>query len=198
MPKTLPQRIVFTIVMATIMVYGMIVYNVALNTGGVTNATFGMALHEMPIMVPVAFVLEFFVVEKLATALAFTFMRPTDRPQFITYAISLMIVCIMCPVMSLVATLLFKEPSFGTWVHTWGCNFPMALCWQMFYCGPLSRFIFRAIFRRNSTKANPARYPHKQAACLFYRVASPPKLFEQIPCFCLTTPAGVCYYIFDD
>ena len=102
MPKTLPQRIVFTIVMATIMVYGMIVYNVALNTGGVTNATFGMALHEMPIMVPVAFVLEFFVVEKLATALAFTFMRPTDRPQFITYAISLMIVCIMCPVMSLV------------------------------------------------------------------------------------------------
>ena len=31
--------------MATIMVYGMIFYNVALNTGGVTNATFGMALH---------------------------------------------------------------------------------------------------------------------------------------------------------
>ena len=50
----------------------------------------------MPIMVPVAFVLEFFVVEKLATKLAFLFMCPTDRPQFITYAISLMIVCIMC------------------------------------------------------------------------------------------------------
>ena len=126
MPKTLLEKIVFTVVMAAIMVYGMIVYNVALATGGVTNATFGMALHEM----------------------AFTFMRPTDRPQFITYAISLMIVCIMCPVMSLVATVLFKEPSFGTWVHTFGCNFPMALCWQMFYCGPLSRFIFRAIFRR--------------------------------------------------
>ena len=51
MPKTLLEKIVFTIVMATIMVYGMIVYNVALNTGGVTNATFLMALHEMPIMV---------------------------------------------------------------------------------------------------------------------------------------------------
>ena len=72
MPKTLLEKIVFTVVMAAIMVYGMIVYNVALATGGVTNATFGMALHEMPIMVPVAFVLEFFVVEKLATALAFT------------------------------------------------------------------------------------------------------------------------------
>ena len=95
MPKTLPEKIIFTIIMACIMVYGMIVYNVALATGGVTNATFGMALHEMPIMVPVAFVLEFFVVEKLATALAFTFMKPTDRPQFITYAISLMIVTLL-------------------------------------------------------------------------------------------------------
>ena len=150
MPKTLPERIFFTIVMAAIMVYGMIVYNVALNTGGVTNATFVMALHEMPIMVPIACVLEFFVVEKLATGLAFMFMRPTDRPQFITYAISLMIVCIMCPVMSLIATVLFKEPGFGTWVHTWGCNMPMALCWQMLYCGPLARAIFRLVFRRGA------------------------------------------------
>ena len=155
MPKTLPQRIVFTIVMATIMVYGMIVYNVALNTGGVTNATFGMALHEMPIMVPVAFVLEFFVVEKLATALAFTFMRPTDRPQFITYAISLMIVCIMCPVMSLVATLLFKEPSFGTWVHTWGCNFPMALCWQMLLLRPAQPVYLPHYFPQTAASGKP-------------------------------------------
>ena len=137
MPKTLPERIFFTIVMAAIMVYGMIVYNVALNTGGVTNATFVMALHEMPIMVPIACVLEFFVVEKLATGLAFMFMRPTDCPQFITYAISLMIVCIMCPVMSLVATLLF-----------------MALCWQMLYCGPLARAIFRLVFRRGTKQAD--------------------------------------------
>ena len=119
MPKTLLEKIVFTIVMAAIMVYGMIVYNVALNTGGVTNATF---------------------------------MQPTDRPQFITYAISLMIVCIMCPIMSLVATVLFKEPSFGMWVHTFGCNFPVALCWQMFYCGPLSRAIFRLMFRRGEKR----------------------------------------------
>lgn len=122
MPQTKFQNVVFTI----IMVYGMIVYNVALNTGGVTNQTFLMALHELPIMAPIAFVLEFFVVEKLATRLAFTFMRPT---------------------MSLIATLLFKEPSFGTWVHTFGCNMPMALIWQLLYCGPICRLIFRLLFR---------------------------------------------------
>ena len=115
MPKTLLEKIVFTLVMAAIMVSGMIVYNVALEAGGETIAIFGMALHEMPIMVPVAFVLEFFVVEKLATALAFTFMRPSVRRQVITYAISLMIVCIMCPIKRLEATELYKETSFWMW-----------------------------------------------------------------------------------
>ena len=140
MPQTKFQNIVYTVIMAIIMVYGMIVYNVALNTGGVTNATFAMALHEIPIMVPVAILLEYFIVEKLATKLAFTVVRPTDRPQIITYAISTMIVCLMCPTMSLIATLLFKQPSFGTWVQTWGCNMPMALIWQL--------LIFRTLFRK--------------------------------------------------
>ena len=149
MPKNKFQDVVFTAIMATIMVYGMIVYNVALNTGGVSGQTFLLATHEMIIMVPVAFVLEFFIVGKIAQKLAFTVMKPTDRPQFITYAISICICCIMCPIMSLVATILFKDqPTFGTWIQTWAMNFPMAICWQMFYCGPLVRLIFRTIFRK--------------------------------------------------
>lgn len=152
MPKTKFQNAVFTAIMAIFMVYGMIVYNVALNTGGVTGETFVLALHELYIMAPIAFILEFFVVDKLAHKLTFSFMRPDDRPQFITYAISLCICCIMCPTMSLIATLLFKEPSFGTWVQTWGMNFPCAILWQMFYCGPLVRLIFRTIFRQKREK----------------------------------------------
>ena len=60
----------------------------------------------------------------------------------------------MCPIMSLAATILFKETkSFGTWVQTWAMNFPMAICYQMFYCGPLVRLIFRAIFVRKNADA---------------------------------------------
>lgn len=154
MPKNKFQDVVFTLIMATIMVYGMIVYNVALNTGGVTGMTFVMALHEMPIMVPVAFILEFFVVGGLARKLAFSVMRPTDRPAFITYAISICICCIMCPIMSLIATILFKDThTFGTWIQTWAMNFPMAILYQMFYCGPLVRFIFCLIFREKENAA---------------------------------------------
>ena len=154
MPKTKFEDAIYTIIMATIMVYGMIVYNVALNTGGVSGQTFLLATHEMIIMVPVAFVLEFFIVRKIAQKLAFTVMKPTDRPQFITYAISICICCIMCPLMSLVATILFKDTkTFATWVQTWAMNFPMAICYQMFYCGPLVRLIFRAIFREKQQEA---------------------------------------------
>ena len=152
MPKNKFQEVIFTIIMATIMVYGMVVYNIALNTGTVDGTTFIAALHELPIMVPVAFILEFFIVGRMARLLAFTVMKPTDRPQFITYAISICICCIMCPVMSLVATILFKEPSFGTWVKTWAMNFPMAILYQMFYCGPFVRLIFRAIFERKDSR----------------------------------------------
>ncbi len=148
MPKNKFQDVVYTIIMATFMVYGMVVYNVALNMGGVSGATFIAAVHELPIMVPIAFILEFFIVGKIAKALAFTVVRPTDRPQFITYAISICICCIMCPTMSLIAMFLFKDThSFGTWIQTWGMNFPMALLYQLFYCGPFVRLIFRTIFR---------------------------------------------------
>lgn len=151
MPKNKFQDVIFTLLMASIMVYGMVVYNVALNTGKVDASTFLAATHELYIMVPVAFVLEFFIVGKLAGKLAFTVMKPTDRPQFITYAISICICCIMCPVMSLVATILFKEPSFGAWIKTWACNFPMAICYQLFYCGPFVRLIFRLIFSQKES-----------------------------------------------
>lgn len=147
MPKNKFQDVVFTLIMATIMVYGMVVYNVALNTHGVSQDTFLLALRELPIMVPIAFILEFFIVGNIAKGLAFSVVRPTDRPQVITYAISICICCIMCPTMSLIATFLFKTPSFGTWIQTWAMNFPMAICWQLFYCGPLVRLIFRTIFR---------------------------------------------------
>lgn len=157
MPKTKFQNVVFTAIMAICMVYGMIVYNVALNTGGVHAETFVLALHELYIMAPVAFVLEFFVVDGLAHKLAFTFMRPDDRPQFISYAISFCICCVMCPVMSLIATVLFKEqPSFAVWVQTWGMNLPCALLWQLCCCGPFVRLVFRTLFPPEVKQKVPA------------------------------------------
>ena len=150
MPKNKFQEIIFTALMACAMVYGMVVYNVAISTGEINATTFVAALHEMPIMFPIAFVLEFFLVGKLAAMPAFRVVRPTDRPQVITFMMSVCICCIMCPVMSLIATVLFNEPSFGAWLKAWALNFPMALLYELCYCGPLVRLIFRSIFRERA------------------------------------------------
>lgn len=138
--------------MAFVMVYAMVCYNIAWNVGGMQNRVFVMALEEIVIMWPVAFFLEFFVVEHLSQKLAFRLVTPgRDKPIFILLAISSMIVCLMCPIMSLIATILFQNPGselVAVWLQTAAVNFPMALCWQIFFAGPLVRLIFRTTFRK--------------------------------------------------
>lgn len=50
MQRTKLQNFIFTVVMAFIMVYGMVCYNIALDKGGMSNEIFLIAFHEMPIM----------------------------------------------------------------------------------------------------------------------------------------------------
>lgn len=157
MPKTRFQNVIFTAIMAFVMVYAMICYNIALNIGGMSNQVFAMAFGELKIMWPVAFILELFIVDKLAHILAMRIVTPgVDKPLFIILAISSMIVCIMCPTMSFIATILFKDTAesgfVGVWFQTIVMNFPMAFFWQIFYAGPFVRLIHRVIFERNTQK----------------------------------------------
>lgn len=145
MPKTFKQNLLFTAMMSFLMVYVMILFNISLNIGGMTNQVFLLAFHEMIIMWLVAFFLELLVVDSLAHKLAFRFVQSTDRPIVITLAISCMIVCIMCPCMSLIATVLFKNIDASVYFQTTFMNFPVALLFQIFYCGPLIRFLFGKI-----------------------------------------------------
>lgn len=166
MPKTKFQSVIFTIIMALAMVYPMICYNISLNVGGMKNEVFVLALHELLIMWPVAFVLEMFVVERLAKKLAFSFINPAKvtQPIVITLAISAMIVCLMCPMMSLLATALFKNAGvefFAVWVETTIKNFPMAFFWQMFFAGPIVRLIFRTIFKKQLSTPNNSKMTEK-------------------------------------
>ena len=156
MPKTKFQDIIFTIMMVIVMVYGMVVYNIAMNKGGLTNEVFVLALGELLIMGVIGFVLEMFVAGPLSKKLAFRIVTPgEDKMIFVILAISAMTVCLMCPMMSLVATVLFKGADsqiIAKWLQTSALNFPMALCWQIFFAGPLVRLIFGKIFAGKDEK----------------------------------------------
>lgn len=152
MPKTKFQEVVFTVLMAVVMVYAMVCYNIAVNTGDFGNYVFIAAFNELAIMTVVAVALELVFAGALSKAVAFRLADPAkSQPFFIVAAISAASVWIMCPCMSFAATVLFKggllQGEFlSIWIKTTVLNYPMAFFWQFFFAGPLVRLIFRCIF----------------------------------------------------
>ena len=45
MPKTKFQDIIFTLIMVVVMVYALVVYNISLDRGGLTNEVFLSLIH---------------------------------------------------------------------------------------------------------------------------------------------------------
>ncbi len=153
MPKTKFQDFIFTIIMVVVMVYAMVCYNIAFDKGAMSGEVFLLALHELPIMGVIGFLLEFLFVGKLAQKITFKLFDPqSTRPFVITVMISSVTVAIMCPLMSLIASLLFNFTGVSDIVPKFLqiCvrNFPMALCWQLFYAGPFVRAVFRLLFKK--------------------------------------------------
>ena len=157
MPETKFQDFIYTLIMAFLMVYVMICYNISIHTGGLNNFVFIEVFKELPFMWIVAIILEFFLIGKIAHKLTFKVLDPKKTPSIIiSYAISIVIVSFMCPIMSLVATISINKPSLdifiSTWIQSMVLSFPMALCFQLFYAGPFVRFIFKLIFKNKLSK----------------------------------------------
>lgn len=84
MPKTKFQDFIFTIIMVIVMVYAMVCYNIAFDKG-VGNDIFLLALHELPIMGVIGFLLEFFAVGKLAQKITFKHFDPKSTNPFFNH-----------------------------------------------------------------------------------------------------------------
>lgn len=165
MPKTKTQGIVFGIIMSMTMAYGMEVYNVASKMGyttmaggfsNMTNIVFWEALKEAAYMWIFVFIFSNLWGNRIGHGLAEKIIRPEqDNPFFITLMISSCTVLIMCPTMSVVAAILFNIILGGApvtefpaiWIGTVLKNFPMALIWNLFAAGPVTRFLFRKIYK---------------------------------------------------
>lgn len=93
------------------------------------------------------------------------------KPMIVETAIICVTVCIMCPWMSFLATILYKgifpavvfnEAGFTisqflinfvpNFLQTFVQNFPFALLSQLFFIQPLTRAIFRLLFKKKISK----------------------------------------------
>jgi hypothetical protein len=158
MPQTKFEKLVFMFMTVTISVTAFALYNVAISMGSMSNRVFLAAIKEIPVEFIFAFSLEAVFVYKAAQKLAFQFVDPkTDRPVLIILAITAMTVSIMCPAMSLIATVVhngINADIISNWFQKMVFNFPFAFFTQIFFIGPFVRLIFRAIFRNNATELN--------------------------------------------
>jgi hypothetical protein len=151
MPTTKKEHIVYGIIMVIVMVYGMICYNISINTGGLNNQVFLYALGDLIYMAPIAFIIESLLVSKIAEKNAMKIITPKENTMLFIIAMSSCTVMLMCPIMSFIATIIHHGINIdfiSNWIQAIILNFPMALFYQLFFAGPLVRFIFNKLFNK--------------------------------------------------
>lgn len=146
MPQSKLQNVVFSVLMAVAMVYGMELYNQVITAGSLTNELLLAPFADIIPLSVAVIVLEHFLGGPFAQHFTFrAFDATEDRPILIIVARACFTCMAMCPLMSMVATLAFKQPALSnlvvTWMQTVATNFPMALLWQVFVAGPAVRFV---------------------------------------------------------
>ena len=164
MIKTKSQGIIFGIIMSYAMAYGMEVYNMAiklgfdLQVGGfstMTNIVFWEAFKEALYMGLFVFLFSNLWGNRFGAAFAARHSDPErDNPYFCRLLRQGGTVAVMCPPMSLVASILFNIILGGAplvqlpaiWVGTVLKNFPMAFLWNFFAAAPFSHWLFGRLF----------------------------------------------------
>lgn len=167
MPKTKFQGFIFGLIMSYAMACGMEVYNIAFKMGfntqaggfsNMTPAVFSAAMLEASYMGLFVLLFSNLWGNRLGAAIA---ARHTDFAKDNPYVCRLMrqagTVGVMCPTMSLVASILFNIILAGAparnlpsiWVGTVIKNFPMAFFWNMYAAAPFTHWLFGLLFPQN-------------------------------------------------
>ncbi len=182
MPTNRSQKFVFALLSVIISVNCFVFYNLAIEFGGMSNAVFAAAYstHTWVLPIPLvvvefvfAILLELFVGGPLSEKIAFSVLG--DLRDTKPYVIVVMLICctvvIMCPAMSLIATILyqvipvggFSSEFFAQWMQTMTHNFPFAFFAELFFIQPAVRFLFRLIYRKQLAAAK-AQYGQENGA----------------------------------
>lgn len=167
MIKTKKQGILFGIIMSYAMAYGMEVYNVAIKMGfnlqaggfsNLTNIIFWEALKEALYMGAFVFLFSNLWGNRLGARFAVRHCDPTkDNAYLCQLFLQGGTVAIMCPTMSLVASILFSLilgggahcPAAGHLGGHRAEELPHGLFWNFFAAAPFSRWLFLKFFPAN-------------------------------------------------
>ena len=153
MPKTTFQRVIYTIIGVILMATTMATFNKYLVYGEFSVNLFQQVGIAFLQKAPVAFLLQFFVIQKIAAKQAAKY--PTDNKIVYTCIRTGFTVLMMCPIMcgySNIINWINFGWSFGEFLEAWITKMPInwifAFCVQVWLLGPAKNIIFRAIFKK--------------------------------------------------
>ena len=145
MPRNLKEEVVFTAIMAGLMVFVMTAYNVAM-AQGFSSALPMAVLSGYPLGLVVAIILDLLVVGPIAKGLAFKYIindYMRKKTVLIGITISVLMVLGMVTCMSLFGIAVEGKLAGGhvlaTYGHTWIFNLIVALPLQLIIVGPIAR-----------------------------------------------------------
>jgi hypothetical protein len=165
MPQSNFQRLIFSLITVIITVPCFVFYCGSIQAGGFSVEVIRDNWKDIFIEIIFAFISAAFIVNPIATKLALRAVNPTEhQPIMIQTAIVCTTVCLMCPLMSFWATILYDgiinvgmhgaslSNFFINFIPYWlqkvVVNFPFAFFTQLFFIQPLVRTIFRTLFRK--------------------------------------------------
>lgn len=163
MPRNLKEEVVFTAIMAGLMVLVMTGYNVAM-AQGLSSGLLMAILSGYPLGLLVAVILDLLIVGPIAKKLAFKYIindYMKKNTVLIGITISVLMVLGMVTFMSLFGITVEGELSNGhvlaTYGHTWIFNLIVALPLQLLIVGPIARGVLgkmqKAADRNSAAKA---------------------------------------------
>ena len=159
MPKTTFQRVIFTITGVILMATTMATYNKYLIYGAFSAELFRQVAIAFCQKAPVAFILQFFVVQKFAGKQAAKY--PTENPIVYSCIRIGHTVLIMAPVMcaySNIINMIQFHWSIGQFLAAFFSKVPVnwifAFCVQLWILTPLNKLIFRTIFKKQLAESS--------------------------------------------
>lgn len=169
MPQTKFQRLMFALITVIITVPCFVFYCSSYEAGGFTVDVIKNSWIFIPIEFVLAYLCEVFIGSPVSVKLGLKAINPKKNdPMIVETAIICATVCIMCPLMSFLATILYNGiiavgiygGEFNNfiinfipfWLQKVVLNFPFALLSQLFFIQPLTRVIFRGILKKSLSK----------------------------------------------
>ena len=153
MPKNFKEELVFTGLIAGMMVFVMTMYNV-FKASGINMESWGNVAIGFPLALLVAVILDLALVGPLAKKIVFSHISKKNiqpSPAQLGIFISLFMILGMVTLMSIFGIVMEGTPTVDSLLllygKTWFLNIIVALPLQLFLVGPSSRFIFAKIYR---------------------------------------------------